>query len=175
VGSIFTVDAIDYREGADPTHVRKLTGLTKFGKRDLKWGVTGLKELYEWHRRMWMGKWIARNIAIVVVDEAGSDQSWLGNRRGMASKYDPMDLNAEGQRFSIEMLEICNEVSNVRSDITRFEGVMSHGFQTEMSQVATRLHGRGGMLHQEAPMRLATAADEILPLKDPRVQSNRHI
>ena len=29
-----------------------------------------------------------------------------------------------------------------------------------------------GNLHREGTMRLATAADEILPLKDPRVQKN---
>jgi hypothetical protein len=29
-----------------------------------------------------------------------------------------------------------------------------------------------GMLHKDGVMRLATAADEILPLKDPRVQAN---
>jgi hypothetical protein len=30
-----------------------------------------------------------------------------------------------------------------------------------------------GALHREGRMRLATAADEILPLKDPRVQANQ--
>jgi hypothetical protein len=30
-----------------------------------------------------------------------------------------------------------------------------------------------GSLHRDGVMRLATAADEILPLKDPRVQSNQ--
>jgi len=30
----------------------------------------------------------------------------------------------------------------------------------------------GGEVHREGLMRLATAADEILPLKDPRVQAN---
>src|SRR5882724_6659277 len=30
-----------------------------------------------------------------------------------------------------------------------------------------------GTLHREGTMRLATAADEILPFKDPRVQSNQ--
>jgi hypothetical protein len=30
-----------------------------------------------------------------------------------------------------------------------------------------------GNLHREGTMRLATAADEILPLKDPRVQANQ--
>ena len=29
-----------------------------------------------------------------------------------------------------------------------------------------------GTVHREGMMRLATAADEILPLKDPRVQGN---
>jgi hypothetical protein len=32
---------------------------------------------------------------------------------------------------------------------------------------------KGGSLHREGVMRLATAADEILPLKDPRVQRNQ--
>jgi len=31
---------------------------------------------------------------------------------------------------------------------------------------------KDGTLHREGTMRLATAADEILPLKDPRVQKN---
>ena len=26
-----TIDAVDYREGTDPPHVRKLSGLTKYG------------------------------------------------------------------------------------------------------------------------------------------------
>src|SRR5215471_18712629 len=32
--------------------------------------------------------------------------------------------------------------------------------------------GEDGSLHREGTMRLATAADEILPLQDPRVQRN---
>jgi hypothetical protein len=32
--------------------------------------------------------------------------------------------------------------------------------------------GEDGTLHREGVMRLATAADEILPLRDPRVQAN---
>ena len=38
---------------------------------------------------------------------------------------------------------------------------------------ALRLRGRHGNLHRDGVMRLATAADEILPLKDPRVQANQ--
>ena len=35
-----SIDAIDYREGNEPTHVRKLPGLTKYGNVTLKWGIT---------------------------------------------------------------------------------------------------------------------------------------
>src|SRR6476620_10978374 len=46
-------------------------------------------------------------------------------------------------------------------------------FQTEVEFTLPRGYmDDGGTLHQEGVMRLATAADEITPLKDPRVQSN---
>jgi hypothetical protein len=46
-------------------------------------------------------------------------------------------------------------------------------FQTEIEFRLPRGYmDDDGTLHQEGVMRLATAADEILPLKDPRVQSN---
>ena len=44
---------------------------------------------------------------------------------------------------------------------TEFEFVLPHGY----------LDAEGNR-HREGVMRLATAADEILPLKDPRVQAN---
>lgn len=44
---------------------------------------------------------------------------------------------------------------------TEYEFTLPIGYQDE-----------DGSLHREGTMRLATAADEILPLKDPRVQSN---
>ncbi len=45
---------------------------------------------------------------------------------------------------------------------TEFEFKLPIGYQDET-----------GTLHREGTMRLATAADEILPLRDPRVQSNQ--
>lgn len=46
-------------------------------------------------------------------------------------------------------------------------------FSTELEFVLPKgyLDAEGGV-HREGAMRLATAADEIVPLKDPRVQSN---
>lgn len=46
-------------------------------------------------------------------------------------------------------------------------------FQTEYEFTLPLGYADGeGNLHREGVMRLATAGDEILPLKDPRVQSN---
>ena len=46
-------------------------------------------------------------------------------------------------------------------------------FQTEVEFTLPQGYmDSDGTLHQEGVMRLATAADEILPLKDPRVQAN---
>lgn len=44
---------------------------------------------------------------------------------------------------------------------TEFEFVLPKGYVDE-----------AGTLHKEGTMRLATAADEILPMKDPRIQQN---
>ena len=46
-------------------------------------------------------------------------------------------------------------------------------FQTEFNFTLPRGYiDRDGNVHREGTMRLANAADEILPLKDPRVQQN---
>jgi hypothetical protein len=47
------------------------------------------------------------------------------------------------------------------------------GFQTEIEFELPKGYVDGaGTLHRQGVMRLATAADEILPLRDPRVQDN---
>lgn len=47
------------------------------------------------------------------------------------------------------------------------------GFQTEIDfELPKGYVDEAGTLHRRGAMRLATAADEILPLRDPRVQQN---
>lgn len=47
------------------------------------------------------------------------------------------------------------------------------GFQTEIEfELPKGYVDEAGTLHRHGTMRLATAADEILPLRDPRVQQN---
>ncbi|HYR11132.1 MAG TPA: phage tail protein [Longimicrobium sp.] len=108
-GFDITVDPIDYREGNEPTHVRKLPGLTKYGNVTLKWGITDSTELFDWHRRIVDGTIERKNLAIVVIDEGGSDKARFEVVEAWPTKYDPMDLNAKGNDVAIETLELVNE------------------------------------------------------------------
>jgi phage tail-like protein len=104
-------EPIDYREGTDPMHVRKLSGLTKFGNITLKRGITDSLEIYNWHKQIVAGQ-IQTNrkqVAIVVVDEAGTDKARFVVSEAWPTKYDPSDLNAKGNEVFIELLELVNE------------------------------------------------------------------
>jgi phage tail-like protein len=106
-----TTEAIDYREGTDPPHVRKLSGLTRFGTITLKHGVTDSLELFKWHEAIVTGL-IATNrrkVVIVVQDESGADKARYVVSDAWPSKYDPSDLNGKGNEVLIETLELVNE------------------------------------------------------------------
>lgn len=106
-----TTEAIDYREGTDPMHVRKLTGLTKYGNVTLKRGITDSLEIYNWHKQIVAGQVQSnrKQVAIVVVDEAGADKARFVISEAWPMKYDPSDLNAKGNEVFIELLELVNE------------------------------------------------------------------
>lgn len=106
-----TTEAIDYREGTDPMHVRKLSGLTKFGNITLKRGITDSMELYNWHKQIMAGQVQTnrKQVAIIVVDEAGADKARFVVSDAWPTKYDPSDLNAKGNEVYIELLELVNE------------------------------------------------------------------
>ena len=43
------VEVVEYREGGEPSTVRKLPGKISYPDITLKWGVTDSRELYDWH------------------------------------------------------------------------------------------------------------------------------
>lgn len=104
-------DAVDYREGTDPMHVRKLSGLTKYGNITLKRGITDSLEISNWHKQIIAGQIQSnrKQVAIVVVDEAGADKARFVVSEAWPTKYHPSDLNAKGNEVYIEMLELVNE------------------------------------------------------------------
>lgn len=108
------IEAIDYREGTDPPHVRKLSGLTKYGNITLKYGIsvgTGSLDLFKWHKAVSDGDVLEqrKQIKIVVLDEAGQDKTRFVVSEAWPVKYDPSDLNAKGNEVMIELLEFVNE------------------------------------------------------------------
>lgn len=108
-GFDITTDVIDYREGDEPTHVRKLPGLTKYGTVTLKRGITDSMDLYNWYKDVVAGKVRRETVAIIVLDEEGNDKARFQISEAWPMKYDPMDLNAKGNDVSIETLELANE------------------------------------------------------------------
>jgi phage tail-like protein len=109
-----TIDAVDYREGTDPPHVRKLSGLTKYGNITLKWGLTiggSALDLFRWHADVSAGqiKERRKKVVIVVQDEAGVDSARFVVTDAWPVKYEPGDLNAKGNDVMIELLELVNE------------------------------------------------------------------
>jgi phage tail-like protein len=106
-----TTEAIDYREGHEPTHVRKLSGMTKFGNITLKRGITDSLDIWNWHRQIMAGQIQAqrKQVAIVVLDETGGDKARFVVSEAWPMKYDPSDLNGKGNEVLIELLELVNE------------------------------------------------------------------
>ncbi len=104
-------DVVDYREGNEAPHLRRLPGLNKFGNITLKWGTTDSLELYNWRKLVEQGKMkdARRNIAVIVQDEEGNPAARWEFDAAWPSKYDPSDLTAKGNDVAIEMLEIVHE------------------------------------------------------------------
>jgi len=99
-----TTEPTDYREGTDPTHVRKLPGLNKYGNITLKWGVTDSSELYEWHKKVMNDgiKEARKSVKIIVIDEPGADKASFLVSEAWPTKYDPSDHNGKGNEVFIE-------------------------------------------------------------------------
>jgi phage tail-like protein len=106
-----TTDAVDYREGNEPAHVRKLDGLTKYGNIVMKWGVTDSTELHDWHKAILAGQIQSnrKQVAIIVADESGTDKARFVVTDAWPVKYQPTALNGKGNEVFVELLELVNE------------------------------------------------------------------
>jgi phage tail-like protein len=106
-----SVEAIDYREGNEAPHVRKLPGLRKSADVVLKRGVTSSMDLYDWFNQVVQGA-VAnarRRVVIIVLDDTGADQARFVVSEAWPTKYEAGPLNARGNEVFIETLELVNE------------------------------------------------------------------
>lgn len=108
-----TTDAIDYREGNEPPHFRKLSGLTKYGNVTLKWGITDSLDLYKWHASTIAtgsgGPNNRKKVTVIVVDETGKDKARFVITDAWPMKYTPGALTGKGNDVMIESLELAHE------------------------------------------------------------------
>jgi phage tail-like protein len=104
-----STDAVDYREGADPSHVRKLPGMHKYGAITLKRGVTDSDELWKWRMTVVSGKPDRKNGSIILLDSAGNERVRWNFFMAWPSKWTGPSFNASSAATAIETLEITPE------------------------------------------------------------------
>lgn len=102
-------DVIEYREGSDPTHVRKLPGLSKYGSITLKRGFSENTELYDWRKTVMDGVTQRKDGAIILMDEAGQPALRWEFTNGFPSKLEGATLNATANEVAMESVEIAVE------------------------------------------------------------------
>jgi phage tail-like protein len=104
-----STDAVDYREGTDPNHVRKLTGLNKYSPIILKRGITDSDELWKWRQTVIDGKTERKNGSIVLRDETGAEKIRWNFSNGWPTKWTGPGFNATSTAVAVETLEITLE------------------------------------------------------------------
>jgi len=107
-----STEAVEYREGTDPTTTRKLWGLNDYGTLTLQFGVTDDSiEVFEWRRLVERGDLdeARRDIAVIILDEEGNPGPRWEFRRAWPTSYDAPDLDASDTEVAIEGLEIEHE------------------------------------------------------------------
>ena len=101
--------SIDYREGNDPNHVRKLPGMNQFTAVTLKRGITDSDELFKWRQTVVDGKALRRNGSIVLLDDTGAEKLRWNFLNAWPSKWTGPSFNATSATVAIETLELTHE------------------------------------------------------------------
>lgn len=106
-----TTDSVDYREGMDLPHQRKLSGLTKYGNITLKKGLTDSMDLYNWRKQVEDSGAIKarKSISLTLIDEEGNDKSRWDIIEAWPTKYTPSGFDAKGNAVVIESFELVHE------------------------------------------------------------------
>lgn len=106
-----TTEAVPYREGTDPTHERKLSGLTKYGTITLKKGLTDSMELYNWKKQVEDSGAIKarKSMSLILIDEEGNEKAQWDIQDAWPTKYDSSDFSAKANEVVIESFEIVHE------------------------------------------------------------------
>jgi phage tail-like protein len=102
-------DIIEYREGSDVTHVRKLPGLSKYGNITLKRGFTDSTELADWRKTVTDGVTQRKDGAIILMNEAGEPALRWEFTNAFPSKLEGATLNSTANEVAMETVELAVE------------------------------------------------------------------
>jgi phage tail-like protein len=102
-------DPIEYREGGENRHVRKLPGLTKHSNITLKRGLTDNHDLYKWYKDIQKGKIQRKDGAIILLDTEGNPKVRWDFFGAWPTKWDGPDFSAKGTDVAIDTLELAVE------------------------------------------------------------------
>ena len=102
-------DPIEYREGNDPNHVRKLPGLNKYSAITLRRGITDSDELWRWYQTVQAGKPERRNGSIVLLDDAGQEKIRWNFVNAWPTKWTGPSFNSTSNAVAVEGLDIAHE------------------------------------------------------------------
>jgi len=104
-----TTNSIDYREGSDPNHVRKLAGLNSFAPLTLTRGITDSAELWNWRQTVVNGRTERRNGSVILLDGAAEEKLRWNFFNAWPSKWTGPSFNATDSAVAVEVLEITHE------------------------------------------------------------------
>lgn len=102
-------EPVDYREGNDPNHVRKLSAFSKFSPISLKRGITDTDELWKWRKTVMDGKTERKNGSIILLDHTGAEKLRWNFINAWPSKWTGPTFNSTSTAVAIETLEITHE------------------------------------------------------------------
>ncbi len=103
------VELIEYREGGDPTTVRKLPGKVTYPDITLRWGMTDSDELYRWHRSAVTGRIERKNGSIVLLGDDGQEKARWNFFQAWPTTWDGPDFDAKSNDVAINTLTITCE------------------------------------------------------------------
>jgi phage tail-like protein len=114
-GLSMETDAIEYRNGNEVLHVRKLPGLSKYSNITFKRGFTKDTDLWKWRQKVIEGKTERASGSITLLDEERKAAMRWTFREAWPRKLDGPTFNAKTNDVAIEMLEIVVEQLEVEA------------------------------------------------------------
>jgi phage tail-like protein len=104
-----TQDPIEYREGIDPIHFRKLPGLVRYTNITLKCGITDDADLWNWRRSAIEGDVQRKNFSIVLLNDKREEKLRWNFVNAWPNRWAGPAFDASGNDVAIETLEITHE------------------------------------------------------------------